>query len=179
LRDNLGFFEDATESEALALSVPDTDGVIFVPAFTGLGAPYWNPNARASITGMSRGTTKAHITRAALEAQAFQTRDLLESMQKDVGADITNIRVDGGLANNDFVCQSIADQTNATIDRPSSTEATVWGVAAMAYLQSGVFKSLDDITAIYKLDRQFKASGNNAEVEESYTQWQKAVKSLN
>jgi glycerol kinase len=179
LRDNLGFFDDSSESEALALSVTDSDGVIFVPAFTGLGAPYWNPNARASITGMSRGTTKAHITRAALEAQAFQTRDLLESMQKDVGADITNIRVDGGLANNDFVCQSIADQTNATIDRPSSTEATVWGVAAMAYLQSGVFKSLDDITAIYKLDRQFKASGNNAEVEESYTQWQKAVKSLN
>ncbi len=179
LRDNLGFFDDVMESEALALSVPDSDGVVFVPAFTGLGAPYWNPNARACISGMSRGTTKAHIIRAALEAQAFQTRDLLDAMQKDVDADIKNIRVDGGLANNDFVCQSIADQTNTTIDRPINTEATVWGVAAMAYLQAGIFKSLDDITAIYKLDRQFKASENNAEVEIGYAQWQKAIKSLN
>jgi len=124
LRDNLEFFDDASETENIATSVNDSDGVVFVPALTGLGAPYWNPNARGAITGLSRGTTIAHITRAALEAQAFQTRDLINAME----GDIKTIRVDGGLVANDFVCQQIANQTGAQIDRPMSTESTIWGL---------------------------------------------------
>jgi len=178
LRDNLGFFDDASDSEDLALSVPDTDGVVFVPAFTGLGAPYWNPNARACISGMSRGTGKAHITRAALEAQAFQTRDLIVAMSADTGQAITDIRVDGGLVANDFVCQSIADQTGAIIDRPVNAESTVWGVAAMAFLQAGVFESFDDIVAINKLDKQFLPAKNKSEIDCKYAQWKEAVQSL-
>jgi len=174
LRDNLEFFDDADGTEKLATSVEDSDGVVFVPALTGLGAPYWNPNARGAITGLSRGTTIAHITRAALEAQAFQTRDLLTAM----GGDIKNIRVDGGLVANNFVCQQIANQTGATIDRPLNTEATVWGAAAMAFLQAGVFESMDDIANLYKVEKQFTPDKNTENNNALYAQWKKAVSLL-
>lgn len=178
MRDNLEFFDDASKSENIALSVENSDGVVFVPAFTGLGAPHWNPNARGAITGLSRGTTIAHITRAALEAQAFQTRDLITAMTADVGMDIKTIRVDGGLATNDFVCQQIANQTGADIDRPLQAEATVWGVAAMAFLQAGVFESLDDIAAIYKRDKQFNPNMSSDENDHLYAQWQRAIEKI-
>lgn len=171
LRDNLEFFDDAADTENLATSVNDSDGVVFVPALTGLGAPYWNPNARGSITGLSRGTTIAHITRAALEAQAFQTRDLLTAM----GGDIKTLRVDGGLASNDLVCQQIANQTGATIDRPLNTEATIWGAAAMAFLQAGVFESLDDIAKLYKVEKQFMPNGCTDKNDILYRRWQKVI----
>ncbi len=179
LRDNLEFFEDSSQSEAIATSVDDSDGVVFVPAFTGLGAPYWNPNARGAIFGLSRGTTIAHITRAALEAQAFQTRDLIDAMVKDTGQGIDKIRVDGGLVANNFVCQQIANQTNALIDRPVNQESTVWGAAAMAFLQAGVFTSLDDISAVHKLDKQFVSNGDKDKTNRLYSQWQKAIQSIN
>lgn len=175
LRDNLDFFDDAADSEAIATSVNNSDGVVFVPALTGLGAPYWNPNARGAIMGLSRGTTIAHITRAALEAQAFQTRDLIGAMSADAGVNIKNIRVDGGLVANVFVCQQIANQTGAEIDRPQQAEATVWGAAAMAFLQAGVFESLDDIRAVYQLDRQFITDGDTDKNNALYAGWQRAI----
>jgi len=177
LRDALKFFDKAPESEALAQSVEDTDGVVFVPAFTGLGAPYWDPHARGAIMGLSRGTTQAHITRAVLEAQAFQTRDLITAMQDDTDVTITTIRVDGGLVANDFVCQALANQTNAVIDRPVNQEATVWGAAAMAFLQAGVFQSLDDVARVYHIDRCFESTGNADDHNRLYARWQDAIKS--
>jgi glycerol kinase len=175
LRDNLGFFDDAMTSESLALSVDDSDGVVFVPAFTGLGAPHWNPNARGAVLGMSRGTTNAHITRAVLEAQAYQTRDLISAMNADVGANVETIRVDGGLVANDFVCQTIADQVGANIERPVNQEATVWGAAAMAFYQLGVFKSFDDIANIHVLETQFTPQGDQTQKNRNYAMWQRAV----
>jgi glycerol kinase len=176
LRDNLELFDDAAESEAIATSVEDSQGVVFVPAFTGLGAPYWNPNARGMISGLSRGTSIAHITRAALEAQAFQTRDLIGAFAEDTNTTIQAIRVDGGLANNDFVCQQIANQTSAQIDRPMNTEATAWGVAAMAFLQAGVFNTLDDVAATYAREKQFTSDGNHDRNNHLYENWKQAIK---
>mgnify|MGYP000730448593 CR=1 FL=1 len=175
LRDNLKLFDAAEKSEAIATSIDDTDGVVFVPAFTGLGAPYWDPNARGAVLGLSRGTTDAHITRAVLEAQAYQTRDLIAAMEGDASTTIETIRVDGGLVANNFVCQQLANQTSATIDRPVNQEATVWGAAAMAFLQAGVFKSFDDVRAVYQLNRQFIPNGEKDKNDRLYTRWQKAI----
>src|SRR5690606_29573329 len=118
LRDGLGIIKSAPETEGLALSVPDNGGVYLVPAFTGLGAPYWDPHARAAITGLTRAATAAHIARAGLEAQGFQTRDLMQAMAQDAGAAITEFRVDGGMVKNDWVCQFIADITGHPVLRP-------------------------------------------------------------
>lgn len=176
LRDNLEFFAAAPDSEKLAQSVNDTDGVVFVPAFTGLGAPYWEPDARGAILGLSRGTTQAHITRAVLEAQAYQTRDLMTAMRADTGLDIPSIRVDGGLVNNDFVCGLIADQIGCAVERPVNTEATSWGAAAMAGLQAGIFAGITDIQNIYRLDHAFKPDDTaEKEADQKYDLWLKAV----
>lgn len=176
LRDNLEFFAQAPDSEVLAQSVDDTDGVVFVPAFTGLGAPYWEPDARGAILGMSRGTTQAHITRAVLEAQAYQTRDLMTAMRADTGLDIPSVRVDGGLVNNDFVCGLIADQIGCDVERPVNTEATAWGAAAMAGLQAGLFADMAEIENIYRLDHAFKPnSDKKKEADQKYDLWVKAV----
>lgn len=155
LRDNLGFFKNAEESEALATSVEDNNDVYFVPAFTGLGAPYWNPNAKAAITGLSRESTKAHITRAALEAQAFQTYDLMAAFKNDTGFEIQNLRIDGGLANNEFVCQFLADILDCVVDVPKITETTALGAAYLAGLQSGVYKDLGDISQNWQVDKTY------------------------
>ncbi len=179
LRDNLKFFNHAGDSQTLAQSVADTDGVVFVPSFTGLGAPYWDPDARGAVLGLSRGTTTAHITRAVLDAQGYQTRDLMNAMVADMGSDVLkSIRVDGGLVANDYVCQQIANQTGVDIDRPSNAEATVWGVAAMAFLQAGIFKGLDDITGVYKRDKQFLPRDDIQNKESGYNDWAKAIKAI-
>jgi glycerol kinase len=148
---------------------------VFVPSFTGLGAPYWDADARGAIMGLSRGTTQAHIVRACLEAQGFQTQDLITAMRADTQLDIEKIRVDGGLVTNDFVCQHIANQIGATLDRPINTEATVWGVAAMAFYQSGEFTSFDDISDVYKIETSFAPLASNAD---DYNRWQRAVRSV-
>ncbi|MFN3701087.1 MAG: glycerol kinase GlpK [Alphaproteobacteria bacterium] len=145
LRDNLRFFDKAFESEALAASVPDTHGLYFVPAFTGLGAPHWDPEARGMIYGLTRESSIAHITRAALEAQAYQTHDLLGAMRDDTGVDIDVIRVDGGLVANRFMCQFLADILRVRIEVPQVIETTAWGAACLAGLQSGAFDGLEDI----------------------------------
>ena len=175
LRDQFNFFDDAAQSEAMALSVNDTDGVVFVPCFTGLGAPHWNADARGALFGLSRGAKQAHIVRACLDAQAYQTRDLIDAMALDAGHDIETIRVDGGLVQNNYVCQCIADEVGCDIDRPINTEATAWGAAAMAFIHAGVFQSFDDVSNHYALDRKFTPQSNNGD---GYKQWVKSINAL-
>lgn len=178
LRDGLGILKSAGETEAMATSVDDNGGVYMVPAFTGLGAPYWNPHARASITGLTRGATAAHVVRAGLEAQAYQTQDLMHAMAEDAGKPLTEIRVDGGMVKNNWVCQFIADITGTPVLRPTIIETTALGAAYLAGLQAGVFKSVDDIAARWQQDRTF-APEMPADTRESlYGGWQKAVKQV-
>lgn len=178
LRDGLGILKSAAETEAMATSVEDNGGVYMVPAFTGLGAPYWNPHARASITGLTRGATAAHVVRAGLEAQAYQTQDLMHAMAEDAGKPLTEIRVDGGMVKNNWVCQFIADITATPVLRPTIIETTALGAAYLAGLQAGVFKSVDDIAARWQQDRTF-APEMSADVRRGLCAgWQKAVKQV-
>ena len=175
LRDNLEFFKDASESEALALSVEDNNDVYFIPAFTGLGAPYWNPNAKAAITGLSRESTKAHITRAALEAQAFQTSDLMSAFHNDTGHDIKTLRIDGGLANNDFVCQLLADILNCVVEVPKITETTALGAAYLAGFQVGIFKDLGDISKAWQVSKTYTPSMTEEKRQDYLTKWSQEI----
>jgi glycerol kinase len=179
LRDNLELFSDAKESEELALSVKDSNGVTFVPAFTGLGAPYWNPNARAAILGLTRESNKAHITRAALEAQAFQTHDLMDAMRKDSGLESHVIRVDGGLVNNKFVCQFLADILNVTIDVPEVVETTALGAAYLAGIGMGIYQGFDDVSKRWKLDHAFAPQMDENTRQGLLSGWQNAVSCVN
>ena len=178
LRDGLGLIAHAKESEALAQSVADTGGVYFVPALTGLGAPYWQPDSRGLICGISRGTTKAHIARAALEAQAYQTRDLVDCFEKDSGEKLTLLRADGGLTHNRFMCQFLADQLDVPIDLPEITESTALGAAYLAGLQAGIYTGLDDIAARRKSATLYTPSAEQAAAEATYTGWKNAVAML-
>ena len=178
LRDGLGLFKSAKDSEALATSVPDSNGVYFVPAFTGLGAPYWEPMARALITGLTRETTAAHIVRAALEAQGFQTLDLMDAMEGDSGRKPAVIRADGGLVANAFVCQFLADMLGTPIELPKVTETTAWGAACLAGLQAGVFKSLEDISKNWRADKRYEPRMNQEERDTLYNGWKQAVAML-
>ncbi len=175
LRDNLGFFDDAAESEALALSVKDNNDVYFVPAFTGLGAPHWNPRARAAITGLSRDSTKAHITRAALEAQAYQTYDLMDAFEDDSGHDIDVLRIDGGLVTNKFVCQFLADILNRPVEVPSVVETTALGAAYLAGLQVGIYKGLADISAVWQCAERYEPKMTELERKKHTHRWQKEI----
>jgi len=179
LRDNLGLFDDVAQSEALARSVPDNNQVYFVPAFTGLGAPYWEPEARAMITGLSRESTGAHITRAALEAQGYQSRDLMEAMKADSGAThtINLIRADGGLVANEFMCQFLADMLDRTVEIPAVTETTAWGAAVLAGLQCGVFSGLEVIAQSWAPARRYTSQIQNPERQALYKAWRTAVHS--
>ena len=156
LRDGLGIIQTAAEVEQLAASVPDTGGVVFVPAFTGLGAPYWDAYARGTILGMTRGTTKAHIARAALDSIAYQTADVLEAMHKDSGIALSELRVDGGAARNDLLMQFQADVLGVSVVRPQVTETTALGAAYLAGLGVGFWKSLDEISSQWKVERKFE-----------------------
>jgi glycerol kinase len=144
LRDGLGLFARASEVESLANSAPDTGGVYLVPAFTGLGAPYWDPDARAIITGLTRATGRAEIARAGLDSAAYQTRDLLEAMAAD-GVSPAVLKVDGGMAENNFFLQRLADVLDIAVVRPRITETTAFGAACLAGLGCGIFGSLDEI----------------------------------
>ena len=175
LRDGLQIFREAKESEALATSVEDTNGVYFVPAFTGLGAPYWEPEARALICGLGRDSTKAHIARAALEAQGFQTLDLMAAMEDDSGVKVATIRADGGLVANKFMTQFLADMLGCSVEVPEVAECTAWGAAALAGLQSGVFAGLDEITAAWRLNACFESAMDAKTREGLYEGWKLAV----
>ena len=176
LRDGLGLIASAGESEAIAASVPDTGGVYFVPAFVGLGTPYWDPYARGTITGITRGTTRAHIVRATLEAMAFQTVDVLNAMQKDTALPLNVLRVDGGASKNDLLLSMQSDFAGVTIERPICVETTAWGAAALAGLATGIFESTKEIRALAVPEKQFipQMSGNAR--ERALSGWHNAVR---
>lgn len=176
LRDELHFVHTSPESEAVASSVPDTDGVYVVPAFVGLGAPYWDADARGAIFGVTRGTKDAHIVRATLESLAYQNDDLLGAMSKDLGYDITTLKVDGGAALNDLLMQMQADISNVTITRAKSIESTSLGAAYLAGLEVGYFKSLEDIIENKTIDRTFEPSMSEADRARKLAGWHRAVK---
>lgn len=175
LRDSLGFIEASSEVEALAASVPNSEGVFFVPAFVGLGAPYWDPYARGQITGLTRGTTKAHIARAALDAIAFQTMDILEAMQQDSGNQIKALKVDGGASNNNLLMQFQADILQTPVIRPHEVESTALGAAYLAGLATGFFSSIDQIKKLQTEARVFNPNTMNADLEAAKMGWHKAV----
>jgi glycerol kinase len=175
LRDNLGFFEKAEEVEELALSVPDTGGVAFVPAFSGLFAPYWRPDARGAILGLTRFATKAHIARAALEAVALQTVDVLEAAAFDLPSPIEELRVDGGMVANDTLMQFQADLLGIPVVRPAVIETTALGAAYAAGLAVGFWADLDELRANWREDRRWDPTMDDAERAERLRIWRKAV----
>ncbi|MDM1782555.1 glycerol kinase GlpK [Acinetobacter sp. 10FS3-1] len=176
LRDGLGIIQKSSDVEKLASTVDDTDGVVLVPAFTGLGAPHWDSEARALLCGMSRGTHKAHIARAALESIAFQVSDVLTAMQSDISHPLKELRVDGGASGNDMLMQFQADLLNVPVLRPKMLESTAWGAAAMAGLKSGVFASFDEIAQSWQLDRAFEPKMQDDKRAAHLAKWQNALK---
>jgi len=175
LRDGLGLLRNAAESQALAESVPDTGGVYLVPAFVGLSAPHWDMYARGTIVGLTRGTTSAHLVRAALEAIAFQSRDVLEAMAADAGTAVRELRVDGGAAANDFLCQFQADILKVAVLRPRVIETTALGAAYLAGLGARVWRSLDDVERRWTLERRFEPRLDEATRAARYDGWRRAV----
>ncbi|WP_201512022.1 glycerol kinase GlpK [Psychrobacter alimentarius] len=174
LRDNLGMIQSSDEIEQLARQVDSSEDVVLLPAFTGLGAPYWRSDVSASITGMSRGTTKAHIARAALEAVAYQTYDVLIAMQKDSPHPLTELRVDGGAANNDLLMQFQADLLNVPVLRPKDTEVTAKGAALLAGLKTGLYDEAT-IQASWQVDRIFEPQMSSDMREQHLSKWQQAI----
>ncbi len=175
LRDSLRIIENAAESEALAMSVESSGGVYVVPAFVGLGAPYWDQYARGAILGLTRGSGRAEITRATLESVAFQTRELLEAMVSDSGVQLTELRVDGGMVNNNFLMQFQADILGVPVERPQVAETTALGAAYLAGLAVGYWKDQDEISKNWALDRKFEPNMDQATRERLYKGWKKAV----
>ncbi len=178
LRDEMEFFHDASESEQLAEQVTDSNGVYFIPAFTGLGAPYWNPDARGAILGLTRATTKAHITRAALEAQAYQSCDLMGAMIADFGTTPSVLRVDGGLVKNNLMTQFLSDMLGMQVDVPQSVETTALGAAYLAGIGAGVFQGLDDIAANWQKDKTYTPTITQEKRDQLYKGWTDAVARL-
>ena len=176
LRDKLGLIASSAESEELARSVPDTGGVYIVPAFVGLGAPHWNADARGLITGLTLGTSRAHLVRATLEAIAYQTRELVEAMQSDSGERLQELRVDGGAAQNDFLMQFQADILGCRIVRPVDTETTALGAAYLAGLASGVWKSTDEVEQFWRAEKTFEPQMGDDQREELFAGWKNAVR---
>ena len=175
LRDGLGIITSAAEIETLAASVPDSDGVVLVPAFAGLGAPWWAADARATLSGMTRGTTRAHLARAALDAITCQTADVLHAMENDCGVALSELRVDGGAAKNDLLMQLQADLLGVPVVRPKVTETTALGAAYLAGLAVGFWKSADDLTAHWQLDKRFEPKMPIAQRNEILARWHQAV----
>lgn len=158
LRDGLGIIDDVSQTEELAMSVPDSAGVCVVPAFTGLGAPYWDANARGAIYGLTRGATKAHIVRACLEAQAFQVQDVLQGMARDAGIPVSVLAVDGGACRNNFMLQCCADIVGAAIQRPECVESTALGAAYLAGLSTGFWRNTEEIASLRGIERTFMSN---------------------
>jgi len=175
LRDGLGIIDEAAETEALAQSVPDTGGVLFVPAFTGLAAPYWDQYARGMMIGITGGTTRAHIVRATLEAIAFQVAENLEVMRKDSGMPIDLMRADGGAVVNQFLMQFQADILGIPVDVPVIHETTALGVAYLAALGIGDFDNLDEISSKWKLSQRYEPAITEDHRHQLMHQWQRAV----
>jgi glycerol kinase len=175
LRDGLGLFNSSSEIEGLARTVPDNGGVYFVPAFAGLGAPHWDAYARGAIVGITRGTTKGHIARAAIESVAFQVADLLDAVVADSGAAVDELRVDGGAAKNDLLMQVQADLLAVPVARPATTETTALGAAYLAGLAAGVWKDAQQIAAGREIERRFEPAMPKSQVSELRGTWRRAV----
>ena len=175
LRDELGLIGSAAESEQAAVSVTDTAGVYVVPAFTGLGAPYWNAAARGVIAGLTRGAGRNHIVRAALESIAYQTRDLVEAMESDSGSGLGELRVDGGATANDFLMQFQADILGVPVVRPSYLETTALGAAFLAGLATGFWSGTGELEQFWSVDRRFEPGMSESRREELYAGWRAAV----
>ena len=175
LRDGLRIIDHAPETEALAAGLPDSGGVYLVPAFTGLGTPHWDPDARGAIYGLTRDTGPAHLARAALESVCLQTRDLMAAMEADGGAVIERIRVDGGMAENAWLLQALADIVDVAVERPRVIETTALGAAWLAGLQAGVFRSLDDIGERWACDAEFAPRMPDRERARLVRGWASAV----
>ncbi len=175
LRDGLGLIQSASDIERLASSVPDSGGVVFVPALTGLGAPHWRPDARGVIVGLDRGVTKAHLARATLEGIALQNADILGAMETDSGVKLSALKVDGGAAANDLLMQFQADVLDVPIVRPTMLETTALGAGLLAGLATGVWKSRDEAKDAWKEDRRFDPSMAAAERDEHLARWRSAV----
>jgi glycerol kinase len=175
LRDGLGIISSAQEIEALARSVSSSEGVTFVPALSGLGAPHWDPDARGLITGITRGTTRAHLARATLEAIAFQVHDVIVAMSDDLGKPITRMRVDGGAAANDLLLQSQSDLGAVTVERPTELESTARGAAMLAGLGAGLFSSPNEAARMIQLGRAFTPGIDPATRTAELARWSDAV----
>jgi glycerol kinase len=175
LRDELGLISSAAESEAVASSVPDSGGVYLVPAFVGLGAPHWDPHARGAIFGLSRGSSRAHIVRATLESIAYQTRDVIEAVERDSGITLSELRVDGGAAANDLLLQIQADILGRDVVRPAVLETTALGAAYLAGLAVGFWTDRQDVSRNWREDRRFYSEMSGDKREELYGGWQRAV----
>ncbi|PIU00139.1 MAG: glycerol kinase [Bdellovibrionales bacterium CG10_big_fil_rev_8_21_14_0_10_45_34] len=176
LRDGLGLIEKSSDVEALAKEVSSTDGVVFVPALAGLGAPHWIPEARGLLSGLSRGTTRAHIARAVLEGMALQNRDLMLAMEKDSGVKIKHLKVDGGATRNDLLMQMQSDFLNAAVLRPKNVESTSTGAAYLAGLGVGMWKNTKELKATWELDKAFEPQIDKKTRAEFEDRWHAAVK---
>jgi glycerol kinase len=175
LRDGIGILDEAPQAGPLAESVPDTGGVYVVPAFAGLGSPWWDPYARGTIVGITRGTGRAEITRAVVESMAFQTRDVIDAMTAASGTDILELRVDGGASVMDFLCQFQADQLGVAVQRPTDQETTALGAAFLAGLAEGVWPDLDAVGAQWSLDAEFAPALDRELADTLHAQWLRAV----
>ena len=175
LRDGLGFIKSSSEVEDLASQVPDSGGVYFVPALTGLGAPYWDPYARGLICGVTRGTTRAHIARAALDGIAFQTYDIAQAMAKDINAPLTELKVDGGASRNNLLMQFQANILGINVVRPKITETTALGAAYLAGLAVGYWKDIDELKAQWQVERTFEPVPENDEIKAAKAGWADAI----
>ena len=177
LRDDLGLVDSAGETATLAAGLETNEGVYLVPAFTGLGAPHWNPYARGTLLGMTRATTPAHIARATLEAVCYQSAELLGAMAEDSGQSPARLRIDGGMARNDWLAQFLADISNTPVERPVLLETTALGAARLAGLQSGVFSSLDELSDVWHGERTFTPQMNEPQRQTLLNTWHRAVAS--
>ncbi len=172
LRDGLQIVGSAAETEAVANVVADAGGVVFVPALTGLGAPHWDPYARGSIFGITRGTTRAHLVRATLEAIAFEVRDVVELMTAEAGVQVPVLAVDGGASANDLLCQLQADQLGLPVQRPVVQETTALGAAFLAGLGTGVWSSTDELASTWQLEQRFEPGPRD---DSAHRRWRAAV----
>ena len=175
LRDNLGLIKRAPEIEALAKTVDDNGGIYFVPAFSGLFAPYWRSDARGAIVGLTRFNNKGHLARAVLEANAYQTFDIVEAMNKDSGVELNRLKVDGGMVANELLMQFQADILNVPVIRPAVTETTALGAAYAAGLGVGYWSDLDDLRQNWSIDKTWEPNMDQAEREKGIKEWKKAV----
>ena len=175
MRDGLGLIKNSSEVESLAREVGDSDGVYFVPAFTGLGAPHWEPHARGTLVGLTRGTTSAHIARAALESMAFQSSDVLEAMQLDSGIDLQELRVDGGACVNNLLMQFQCNLLQVPVVRPKVIETTALGAAYLAGLAVGYWKDLNEISNHWHVDQSFSVEWSSDERENQKVGWRRAL----